>query len=398
MKNSKEWISHAFNLTILEKNRYSWVDYLRGLIILLVVYHHAYLGIERSGISMPETVGKANMIFYSFRMPLFFIISGVFTTISLAKQPIKDLIFVKYDKILYPYFIWAFIQVTLQIFMSNFTNSDRSIHDYLYILYQPKQLDQFWYLPALFNATIVFIFFKIKVKPSMKIHLLIGLAFYITAPFLNDISMMSNWMRFYLFFVIGDLISKILFTKSLQSQLKRPITLLLFLPIFIGAQVVYLHNNVGVKAMETTLETFHGNKTLYALNEVNFLVTSLIGCMTLIIIAFLLEKWNKLSFLRVIGFHSLYIYMIHVIVVGLVRAVLVHFLHLTNPFLILSIVIFFGVLIPILFYNLLGKSYLWFLFSTKKKHVKEERINQKSTLPPLSPVHSSQINSDIRST
>jgi fucose 4-O-acetylase-like acetyltransferase len=120
--------------------------------------------------------------------------------------------------------------------------------------------------------------------------------------------------------------------------------------------------------------------------------------MTLIIIAFLLEKWNKLSFLRVIGFHSLYIYMIHVIVVGLVRAVLVHFLHLTNPFLILSIVIFFGVLIPILFYNLLGKSYLWFLFSTKKKHVKEERINQKSTLPPLSPVHSSQINSDIRST
>lgn len=397
MKNSKEWISHAFNLTILEKNRYSWVDYLRGVIILLVVYHHAYLGIERSGIPMPETVGKANMIFYSFRMPLFFIISGVFTTISLSKQSVKDLVFVKYDKILYPYFIWAFIQVTLQIFMSHFTNSDRSIHDYLYILYQPKQLDQFWYLPALFNATMVFIFFKTKVKPNMWVHLIIGFVLFILAPFLNDISMMSNWMRFYLFFVIGDLISGILFTKTLQQQLKKPITLLIFLPVFIAAQVVYLHNNVGVKAMETTIETFHGDYTLYALNELNFLFTSLIGCITLIIMAFLLEKWNKLSFLRVIGFHSLYIYMIHVIVVGLVRSILVHFLHFTNPIIILLCVIAFGVTIPIMFYNLLGRSYLWFLFSTRKKTRMEVVSKQAVPIQPLTPAHS-QAKGDIRST
>lgn len=397
MKNSKEWISHAFNLTILEKNRYSWVDYLRGVIILLVVYHHAYLGIERSGIPMPETVGKANMIFYSFRMPLFFIISGVFTTISLSKQSVRDLVFVKYDKILYPYFIWAFIQVTLQIFMSHFTNSDRTFHDYLYILYQPKQLDQFWYLPALFNATMVFIFFKTKVKPNMWLHLIIGFALFILAPFLNDISMMSNWMRFYLFFVIGDLISGILFTKTLQQQLKKPVTLLIFLPVFIAAQVVYLHNNVGVKAMETTIETFHGDNTLYALNELNFLFTSLIGCITLIIMAFLLEKWNKLSFLRVIGFHSLYIYMIHVIVVGLVRSILVHFLHFTNPIVILLCVIAFGVTIPIMFYNLLGRSYLWFLFSTRKKTRMEVVSKQAVPIQPLTPAHS-PANRDIRST
>jgi fucose 4-O-acetylase-like acetyltransferase len=388
MKNSMAWISHAFNLTILEKNRYSWVDYLRGVIILLVVYHHAYLGIERSGIPMPETVGKANMIFYSFRMPLFFIISGVFTTISLSKQSVKDLVFVKFDKILYPYFIWAFIQVTLQIFMSHFTNSDRSAHDYLYILYQPKQLDQFWYLPALFNSTMVFIFFKTKVKPRMWIHLLLGLALFIIAPFLNDISMLSNWMRFYLFLVIGDLISGILFTNTLQRQLKKPITLIIFLPIFIGAQVVYLHNNVGFKAMETTIATFHGDNTLYALNELNFLITSLIGCITLIIIAFMLEKWNKLSFLRVIGFHSLYIYMIHVIVIGLVRTVLVHFFHFNNPLVILVIVIAFGVTIPIVFYNLLGRSYLWFLFSTRKKAGIETITKQPRTIQTTTSVQS----------
>jgi len=209
--------------------------------------------------------------------------------------------------------------------------------------------------------------------------------------------MMSNWMRFYLFFVIGDLISGILFTKIVQQQLKKPITLLIFLPVFIGAQIVYLHNNVGAKAMETTIETFHGNYTLYALNELNFLFTSLIGCITLIIMAFLLEKWNKLSFLRVIGFHSLYIYMIHVIVVGLVRSILIHFLHLTNPILILLTVIAFGVAIPIMFYNLLGRTYLWFLFTTRKKKRIEEVTRQVHTLQPLTPAHS-QAKPDIRST
>ena len=367
MKNTKEWITKAFNSTILEQKRYCWVDYLRGIVILLVVYHHAYLGIQRSGVPTPDSIEDANMVFYSFRMPLFFIISGIFTNLSLAKRPVKDLIWAKYDKILYPYFIWSFLQITLQIFLSNFTNSERSFQDYLYILYQPKSLDQFWYLPALFNATMVFLFFKIKVRPKMKTHLLIGLAFYLAAPFLNDVSMMSNWMRFYLFFVIGDGVSGFIFKKPVQQQLKKLSTFLLLVPIFILAQYFYLHNNVGVKAMETTIHTFHGNYKLYAINEVNFLFTSLVGCTTLIILAFLLEKWDRFSFLRVLGFHSLYIYIAHVIVVGFVRSLFTQVFHIDNYLIILPSAIAFGVTIPIIFYNLLGKTYLWFLFSSRKK-------------------------------
>jgi fucose 4-O-acetylase-like acetyltransferase len=376
MKNLKEWISKAFNSPILEQKRYSWVDYLRGVVILLVVYHHAYLGIQRSGVPMPDSVEDANMIFYSFRMPLFFIVSGIFTSFSLTRQSIKSLVWIKYDKILYPYFIWSFLQITLQIFLSNFTNSDRGIHDYLYILYQPKRLDQFWYLPALFNATMVFIFFKTKVKPKIKTHLLIGLALYLAAPFLNDISMMSNWMRFYLFFVIGDAVSEIVFRKSVQRQLKKPLTFLIFLPIFVIVQIVYLHNNVGVKAMETTIATFQGDYNLYMLNEVNFLFTSLIGCTTLIILAFLLERWNRLSFLRILGYHSLYIYIAHVIVVGFIRFLFTQVFHINDYLIILITAITSGVTIPIIFYNLLGKTYLWFLFSSRKKAKPETASKQ----------------------
>ena len=380
MKNFKEWIWKAFNISILKRNRYNWVDYLRGIVILLVVYHHTYLGIERSGIEVPESVGDANMVFYSFRMPLFFIISGIFTSISLSVKPINKMIWSKYDKILYPYFIWAFLQITLQIILSNFTNSERDFGDYLYILYQPKQLDQFWYLPALFNSSLVFILIKTKLNPKFSVHLMIGLVLYFAAPFLNDISMMSNWMRFYLFFVLGDKVSNHIFRQSVQEQLKRPLTILLFIPLFIVAQIFYLDNNVGAKAMESTIQTFEGDYNLYLLNEVNFLFTSLIGCTTLIIISFLLEKWGKLSFLRVLGYHSLYIYITHVIVVGFTRALLVRVFHIDNYLVILLVAIAFGVVLPVIFYNLAGKNYLWFLFTSRRKD-KQAVVYTQSTKP-----------------
>ncbi|MGZ3837365.1 MAG: acyltransferase family protein [Flavisolibacter sp.] len=400
MENFSGWISRAFNLAILNRNRYNWVDYLRGVVILLVVYHHTYLGIQRSGIHVPASVADANMVFFSFRMPLFFIISGIFTSRNLLTKPVGELVWAKYDKIFYPYLIWAFLQVTLQIIMSRFTNAERDLSDYLYIFYQPRMLDQFWYLPALFNATMVFIWVKTRLKPSAAVHLLIGLALYFSSPFLNGISMISDWMRFYLFFVIGDLLSDVIFRKSVQQQLKRPLVLLVCLPVFIAAQVYYLHNNVGSRMMELTpLNSFRADPNHYMIYEVIFLIIALIGCSTLIILSFLLEQWKKLSFLRVLGFHSLYIYITHIIIVGFVRFLLTNILHVYSVGVILFTGILFGVTLPIMFYNLLGRGPLWFLFSSrrKRKELLPVRVNETS-LEPLPAITPSSPEPKISST
>ena len=397
MKNIRAWISDAFNLPILQRNRYNWVDYLRGIVILLVVYHHTYLGIQRSGMDVPSSVSDANMVFYSFRMPLFFIVSGIFTSLSLGKKSLRELIWTKYDKIFYPYLIWSFLQLTLQIILSNFTNAERDYSDYLFILYQPRKLDQFWYLPALFNATMVFLFFKTKVKPKAAFHLLIGLGFYFLSPFLNSISMISDWMRFYVFFVIGDLISGIIFRPTVQNKLKSLVTFLLFLPLFIVAQVYYLHNNVGTRIMEMTpLNSFNADHTLYLLYEVNFLFIAFIGCVTLTILAFVLERWNKLSFLRVLGYHSLYIYITHIIVVGFSRFLLTRVFGVTDITIILLTGIAFGVTVPIVFYNLLGRRTLWFLFSSKRKNTATSVVPAPERLEPI-PVKHTSIEPNISS-
>src|SRR5437868_12279972 len=111
----RNWSEKAFNTPILRKKRLEWVDYLRGIAIVLVVYRHALLGIERSSIEVPQFLKDANMIFYSFRMPLFFILSGLFISRSLAKRPLNQLIGIKFEKLLYPYLVWTFLQVSLQI-------------------------------------------------------------------------------------------------------------------------------------------------------------------------------------------------------------------------------------------------------------------------------------------
>jgi hypothetical protein len=69
----------------------------------------------------------------------------------------------------------------------------------------------------------------------------------------------------------------------------------------------------------------------------------------------------------VLGFHSLYIYVIHVLVAAFVRTLLMKVFHIVNPEVLLVCGIFTGVTIPIIIYNCLIKDNIfWFLFSLKK--------------------------------
>ncbi|MHA4808125.1 acyltransferase family protein [Flavitalea flava] len=351
----KKGFARAFNTAILEKNRMAWVDYLRGIAIVLVVYRHVLLGLQRGNMVIPTSLINANMIFFSFRMPLFFILSGIFIGGSIARRPLNKLIFTKFENLLYPYLIWAFIQVTLQICLARFANSDRTVMDYTLILYQPRGLDQFWYLPALFNATLVYLLLKVKLKVPNWGQLLLGIGLYFLAPFCTKISMMSDWMEFFVFFALGDCISVIFFKAKSQALLNSPLTLLVMIPVFTVTQVFYLAEAA----------------TLKGVGQLEFLAIALIGCFAMFVLAFRLQTWNILRFLRVLGFHSLFIYVMHVMVAAFVRSLLMKVFGLHNPVILLACGIFAGVTIPVIFYNLLIKdNVLWFLFYVRKPQKK----------------------------
>jgi fucose 4-O-acetylase-like acetyltransferase len=348
-------LSKAFNTPYLKLGRYKWIDYLKGIAIILVVYRHVLIGIERTHTYLPEYLVKANMIFYSFRMPLFFILSGLFISTSFVKRTFKQLAMIKFENLLYPYFIWALLQISVQILFGSFTNATRGFIDYSYIFYQPRELDQFWYLPALFNVTLIYVLIKKWLKPTNWAQILIGIVFYFLALYVNKFSMLSDWMEFYIFFAIGDATSKLFFNEKIQNFFKSPWLFTAIIPFFIIVQLYYLSHP----------ETYFLDSQL---GRLEFIGISLFGCVSMFVLAFRMQSWNKLSFLRIIGYHSLYIYVMHVFIAAMVRIVLMHVFLIHNPLILLLSEIFISITICIIFYNLLIKNNVfWFMFSFRKK-------------------------------
>ena len=350
------FFSKAFNLPALKKSRLYWVDYLKGIAIILVVYRHSLLGIQGSGVLTPAYLENANMIFFSFRMPLFFMLSGIFASISLRKRTVQQYIAAKFETLMYPYFIWVTIQITLQIALSGFTNSNRGLIDYTYIFYQPRNLDQFWYLPALFNATVVYILIKKYITQTWWLLIAVGLGFYFLSPYLQSVSMLSDFMEFFIFFALGDVISNLFFHESAQAFLKKYLTLLVAIPFFVAAQIYYLSHDMYY---QTT-----------ALMRAEFLIIALVGCFTMLALSFRLQCWNIFSWLRILGYHSIYIYVMHVMIAALTRNFLTHILGVHNIYIILFSCIVAGGFLPIIIYNLLiHDNVLWFLFAWKRKKI-----------------------------
>src|SRR5687767_7516108 len=133
---------------ILGRTRYPWVDYARGICIILVCYRHVFegLGYVGEGSHSFTTLKYLNIFFFSFRMPLFFIVSGMFFSTALARTGIREYVSKRFNNIFYPLLIWGSLQVTLQLVFAKYVNADRTVMDYLNLIIDPRRIEQFWYL------------------------------------------------------------------------------------------------------------------------------------------------------------------------------------------------------------------------------------------------------------
>ncbi|HEU4472171.1 MAG TPA: hypothetical protein VFR58_13860, partial [Flavisolibacter sp.] len=215
---------------------------------------------------------------------------------------------------------------------------------------------------------------KVRLGVGPRLQLLIGTGLYFLGPYCREVSMMSDWMEYYIFFAIGDAITGFFFRPSTQQFLKNAWVFLLAIPVFALTQLHYLDNY------------YLNNGSVYyfddQLGRLEFLPIVFIGCFSMFVLAFRLQIWNVLSFIRVLGFHSLQIYVMHVIVSAFVRTILTKYFGIFNPYVLLLSGIAAGVLIPVAVYNLLIKDNIgWFLFTPRKprKSVAAEAAVQHKT-------------------
>ena len=350
-----------FNADVATRSRLPWVDYTKGIAIILVIYRHIWYGLSRDHMDTWHYpyLKYANDIVYSFRMPLFFVLSGVFIGRSLAKRSVGRFIKNKFNTLLYPYLVWAVLQITLQILSTRFTNSHRGLIDYSYILLQPRKIDQLWYLISLFNVTILYMCFKALIKLPKPWQLLLGLIFYWLATYVQQWSLIHDALYYYFFYAVGDNISEKTLNLGNVKHYSSLILLSILVPLFILSQTFFLQHPMDFGISRPNGINIGNHLVYYYL----FIIITIIGCAFLTNISFILQRFAALKFLRVVGYHSLYIYVIHLSLMFIIRMLFTRVLHITNVPIMLFSSLFIGIPISIMLYNTILRLGGWFLFT-----------------------------------
>ena len=358
---------------ILSEQRHTWVDYSRGISIILVTYRHCYEGMMKSGINMKlyPVLEYINLFFFGFRMPLFFIISGAFISSGLNKKGIKGYSKNRLQSILYPMVIWGIIQITLQILFSKYANSKTTAISYLYLFTDPRSTGQFWYLNALFCVSIIYAFLKNNIKLKIQHQLILGILLFFSSNYINTnelyLGLLIDIFKFYIFFSIGDAFSNFLLSERSAALFNNKY-------FFIGTLVTF----IIVQCFFTFYNLKAGNDYFVETNmPLFFFFAALIGTTFVVSICFLLSKSGRLSKLRVIGYNSINIFCLQIIIMSVVRQIVVKVFHLDNIPALTLIIVTSGLILPVLFYNIFLRMKLWWLFSLKKP---KQEINALTTI------------------
>ncbi len=135
------------------KRRINWVDQLKGFGIILVIYGHNFPFLES--------------YIYTFHMPLFFFIGGLFHPDTISLKLIKK----RANQILIPYFLWSFLLFLFWFFVgrkfgdSIITNYS-PLKNFIGIFYAQGDHEYMswgipmWFLPAIFLSFLIFGFVK----------------------------------------------------------------------------------------------------------------------------------------------------------------------------------------------------------------------------------------------
>ncbi len=333
-------------------NRADWVDYGKGIGIILVVYGHLLSSGFHAGINIPEHFFRlSDSIIYGFHMPFFFLLAGIFVESSLQKRGIKIYLIDKFSRIAYPYFVWSVLQVGVEVIFSNQTRHGTNLENLLAIPYRPW--GQFWFLYALFIMHITFALTSRFGKYSTALILILAAVLYFY-PLSVGIAGLYGFSIYFIFFVMGIILKKTLLDAE-KYNLPLGFILLLFL-ILIGSG--YLIFEYQIKPVRLS----GGNHPFY------FLYLAALGTTACIGLSQYLAKKNTAQFLKTLGTYSLQIYLAHMLAGAGIRMVLLNVFGIQNWVVHIIIGVGFALTAPIFLQKISDRVKFPYLFEFKKNY------------------------------
>lgn len=186
------------------KERIEWLDVSKGILILLVVLGH--ISFDNSSIKNGEQIESTDIIenawlyvrcwIYSFHIPAFFIINGIFK--NKKNLELQDFSYIslikKQKKIIYYYIVFSFIFFIRFVFqMILGINSANDIFFFLYNTFTMVGMAALWFLPTFFFSQILFCYF-VRANMITKVVLCLILVFtYLIASNYNVHNITESW-------------------------------------------------------------------------------------------------------------------------------------------------------------------------------------------------------------
>ncbi|EXF47462.1 acyltransferase [Pseudomonas sp. BAY1663] len=327
------------------QERNVWVDYAKAIGIILVVYGHAARGVFNAGLPMDEArFVLVDSIIYSFHMPLFFFLSGLFFFDSLQKRGRGGLIINKVDTIVYPFIVWSLLQGLIEVVLSNYTNGQVTLTEVLSLLWLPRA--QFWFLYALFLVFVVcaFLYARADRRYFLPLVALFGVLF----VFQQDLTV-NNMTRFILgntvFFALG-----VWFNEIKAFFLARCTQLMAFFGVlFIVGQYLF-HVTFGLNYTDGGLPV---------------LALATISIFFMVALSMWLGRF-RVDWFLFIGASSMTIYLMHILAGSGVRVILSKFMGIDSVVLHLVLGTVIGIAAPLAAQLLINRYNLYFLLAPPK--------------------------------
>jgi len=330
----------------MSKTRNLWVDYAKAIGIILVVYGHVARGVFNAGLNINKgRYELVDSVIYSFHMPLFFFLSGLFLLASMAKRDSISLLRSKIDTILYPYIIWSLLQGTIEAGLSHYTNGHVTMHEVLSLAWQPRA--QFWFLYVLFFifALALLAFHRSDNKWCSAVFI-VSILLYFFGGQLPGGYLINMLSHYFVYFAVGVLAS-LLFNKINGATVSWTV---LFIALFVFSQWLFqgkmgLRYNSGAPAV--------------------LLWLGLSGIACIVVLAQWLTRFD-FRWLAHLGRHSMTIYLVHILAGSGCRIVLQKLLGISDVGVHLWVGTLGGLILPLLFYSTCMRFKLKVLYTPPK--------------------------------
>lgn len=130
------------------------VDVVRGVAISLVAFGHTNQGVGNRGWWGTSLVGfRLDRFIYSFHMPAFFFVSGIFLASSVAKRGPAQFTRTKVAQLLWPYLLWSLLQYGSMYPLRGFMRI--AVPTPGVFVHSLLTGDTLWFLPAVFFCLVL---------------------------------------------------------------------------------------------------------------------------------------------------------------------------------------------------------------------------------------------------